>query len=266
VSNEDDWNPRDYVGVSSQQMQWALETLQNAAFAGSENVLDVGCGDGKITASISEETTGKVLGIDRSSSMIAYAKQQHEGPSRRNLRFEIGEAETYRPTLAIDLITSFTALHWVSDHQKLLRHFSGILKKHGKLALQFPGHGNAASLIETAFEIMGSDRWRPFFTNFRFPWSFFSVEQYNHLLKQAGFIPRDVKLIGKTMSHEGAIGLRAWMKSTWLPFTERVPSGEVDGFLSAITDLYCRRFPADESDTVHTQMYRLQVIAEKSER
>jgi len=258
-----EWDPNRYVDVSNQQMQWALETLQNAALRGNEDILDVGCGDGKITASIAEITTGRVLGIDRSRTMIAYAKQTHECSDKPNLQFDIGEAETYRPQMNVHIIVSFTALHWVSDHQTLLGHFNDILADAGKLVLQFPGQGNAEPLIEVAFEIMNDSQWKPYFTDFRFPWSFFAVDQYTEWLKQAGFRPHDVKLLGKAMAHQGTQGLAAWMKATWLPFTERVPSSEHEAFLSAITDRYCRQFAPDKTGTVYTQMYRLQVIADK---
>ncbi len=264
--NPSEWNPGSYVNVSSQQMQWALETLHSAAVGGNENILDVGCGDGKITALIAEMTTGQVLGIDRSRAMIEHARETHQAPDKPNLRFDVGDAETYRPQLDIHIIASFTALHWVYDHAALLRHFNRILAGAGKLALQFPGQGNAKSLIEVAFDIMKEAPWKSYFTDFRFPWTFFAVNEYTELLRHTGFRPRSVELLGKAMAHQGASGLAAWIKATWLPFMACVPVDEHESFLLAITNRYCRQFPPDKTGTVYTQMYRLQVIADKNRR
>ncbi|MCG8478984.1 MAG: class I SAM-dependent methyltransferase, partial [Spirochaetales bacterium] len=133
------WNAEKYAGISQQQMQWALQTLGSASVAGDEDILDVGCGDGKITAAIAKITTGSVIGIDRSREMIVYATRHHRTSERDNLSFRVGHAESFFPEKLVDVITSFTALHWVSDHNHLLRHFTSILSERGTLALQFPG-------------------------------------------------------------------------------------------------------------------------------
>jgi trans-aconitate 2-methyltransferase len=46
------WNAEDYAKNSSVQLQWAQELISKLALQGYESVLDIGCGDGKITAQL----------------------------------------------------------------------------------------------------------------------------------------------------------------------------------------------------------------------
>jgi len=44
------WNPAEYARSSDAQKRWAEELPSRLDLTGSEAVLDLGCGDGKITA------------------------------------------------------------------------------------------------------------------------------------------------------------------------------------------------------------------------
>ncbi len=47
------WNPADYARHSQGQERWAKELLGLLSLKPDEDVLDIGCGDGRITAEIS---------------------------------------------------------------------------------------------------------------------------------------------------------------------------------------------------------------------
>jgi trans-aconitate methyltransferase len=46
------WDPEAYGKSSSEQKKWAEEVISKIRIKGYERVLDIGCGDGKITAHI----------------------------------------------------------------------------------------------------------------------------------------------------------------------------------------------------------------------
>ncbi|HIP38054.1 MAG TPA: SAM-dependent methyltransferase, partial [Desulfocapsa sulfexigens] len=52
--NTNKWNAKDYANNSSAQESWANELLEKLALKGNEHLLDIGCGDGKITHSIAK--------------------------------------------------------------------------------------------------------------------------------------------------------------------------------------------------------------------
>lgn len=234
-------------------MDWALGALETARLSGSENILDVGCGDGKITAGIARTTSGAVLGIGRSKEMIEFARSRHRG---FKLRFEVGEAESFDPAESRDVIASFTALHWVSDHASLLAHFNAVLAAGRRLVLQFPGKGNAAELTEVVRRVVQTERWWGYFRQFRFPWRLFSVELYTQILEDNGFVHLDVAMVPKLMHHEGRAGLAEWIAATWLPFTAALLPERREEFFNEITDRYVDRSPVDQRGSVVTGMHR----------
>ena len=61
-----------YSKNSNIQWIWATETINNYSWNGNECVLDVGCGDGKITAFIAKDKmpNGLIVGLDISQNII----------------------------------------------------------------------------------------------------------------------------------------------------------------------------------------------------
>ena len=50
------WNPVDYAKNSDAQLKWAQELRNNIDLQKYKSILDVGCGDGKITADFAATT------------------------------------------------------------------------------------------------------------------------------------------------------------------------------------------------------------------
>ncbi|HEY4416446.1 MAG TPA: class I SAM-dependent methyltransferase, partial [Verrucomicrobiae bacterium] len=71
------WNAADYAANSAVQYDWARELIATLDLRGDEQLLDVGCGDGKITAEIARALPrGSVIGTDVSPEMIAFARKK----------------------------------------------------------------------------------------------------------------------------------------------------------------------------------------------
>jgi len=257
------WNPGRYAKASTHQQTWARETLASVRLEGVENILDVGCGDGKVTAALSSQTSGRVVGIDKSAEMVSYAREHHESGARGNLFFEIGEAESFRVVDPFDIITSFSALHWVADHPRMLKNFYSLLRPGGRLVLQFGGKNNAADIINVALKMIASKRWSSYYTEFKFPWHFHGPLEYRDWLITAGFSPLSVELVPKDMIHEGLPELTAWIETTWLPFLEALPEVERGVFVKAVAHAYEKNYPPDAQGRLHTKMFRLQILAER---
>jgi trans-aconitate methyltransferase len=128
------------------------------------------------------------------------------------------------------------------------------------------GKGNAQDVLAVIEEYISEEDCKPYFKNFSFPYGFYGPEQYKTWLKDTGFIPERVELIPKDMTLAGKDGLADWIRTTWLPFTERVPAALRDTFISEIVDRYVAAYPLDSKGNAHVKMTRLEVQATKLTR
>lgn len=111
-------------------------------------VIDIGCGNGRVTQELKKMFNGKVLGIDSSESMIKVAKQDYP-----DLDFKVDDGEKLATVedKTISLLTSFCALHWF-DYEKATISFDRVLKEGGELALLFGGHTTSDKLVASIEE------------------------------------------------------------------------------------------------------------------
>jgi trans-aconitate 2-methyltransferase len=104
----------------------------------TERVLDISCGDGRITAEIARRLgSGSVLGIEPSTRMIDFAKAHFADHTYPNLAFAVGDATALPFRREFDLVVSFNALHWVRDQNAALRGIREALKPTGRAFLEF---------------------------------------------------------------------------------------------------------------------------------
>ena len=215
------WNPQDYAKNSEGQLQWARELRSRLSLNGSESVLDVGCGDGKITADFAQALAhGQVIGIDRSPEMIAYASVTY---SIQNLSFACVDARSLTFSNQFDLIFSNAVLHWVDNHPAFLQGASRALKSNGRLITSCGGAGDAIDILAAFAETVTHDPWCAYFPTFHNPYYFYSTAEYEPWLKAAGLTIDRLELVPKDMTHSGEAGLAGWLRTAWIPFTQSVP-------------------------------------------
>jgi len=124
-----EWNAVGYSEISSLQEAMAEEQLALLDLAGTERILDVGCGDGKITAKIAARLPrGSTLGVDPSREMIAFASSHFGAPAHPNLHFDVADVRRLPYRNQFDLVVSFNALHWVTQQDEALRSIREALK------------------------------------------------------------------------------------------------------------------------------------------
>jgi trans-aconitate 2-methyltransferase len=138
---------------------------------------------------------------------------------------------------------------------------SRALRPGGRLIFQMGGRGNAADLVEVLDELVGQARWRSYFTDFEFPYGFYGTEEYGDWLEAAGLEARRIELVAKDLSHPGQEGFEGWFRTTWLPFTERVPQDQRAVFIDAVVGGYLMAHPPDAGGATHLGMVRLEVEA-----
>lgn len=258
------WNPTDYAASSSTQAVWAKEMIDRLSLRGDEHILDVGCGDGRLTELLARAVPrGRVVGCDAAPEMIAHARQQHR---RRNLEFTLADARELRLPGAFDVLFSNAALHWVDDHRAFLRAAAKVLRPGGRLMISCGGRGNAAEVFVALRSVLRRMEWRECFRQMQAEYFFHSAAEYDAWLPAAGFRAARVCLAAKDAAHPGREGFAAWFRTTWLPYTQRVPEARRADFVNAVTDRYLAKHPPAAAGTVHVRMVRLEIEATRVEQ
>jgi trans-aconitate methyltransferase len=258
------WNPEEYAKHSSAQLAWARELIARLELRGDESVLDVGSGDGKVTAEIAAALPrGRVVGIDASREMVEFARAHYEEAKFPNLEFVSMDARQIELNRRFDIVFSNAALHWIEDHPAVLNGLGRAMRPGGRLIVSCGGRGNAVEILEAVRDVMTKDRWRKYFDAFAFPYHFYGPEEYSRWLPEAGFSPLRVELVPKDTPHPGAEGLAGWLRTTWHPFTEQVPDLAREEMIQEVVGTYLDRFPPDAAGDVYVKMVRLEVEALK---
>ena len=259
------WDAEDYAKHSSAQLGWARELISKLNLNGDENILDIGCGDGKVTAEIAANVpNGSVVGVDNSESMIDLAETNYPATKYPNLSFQLADAQKLPFEQKFEVVFSNAALHWVIDHIPVLEGIYKSLRPGGRILLQMGGQGNAASVISVLDEVKAEAEWCSYFKDFEFPYGFHCPKDYKRWLKYSGFNPIRVELFTKDMIHEGRSGLAGWIRTIWLPYTQRIPKQKREVFVDEIVNRYIQKNPPDSEGKIYVKMVRLEVEAIKN--
>lgn len=258
------WNPADYEKSSSAQYGWAMALISELELCGDERILDIGCGDGRISAHLAGMVPdGSVLGVDLSPDMVGFAARKHAGQG--NLSFQVRDASFLPFRDQFDLVVSFACLHWIEDQLPVLSSVRQSLVQGGRFLMQCGGRGNAARILELTGEIINGPPWKEYFSGFSFPYHFYGPDEYSTWLEEAGLLPLRAELKAKDMVHLGQAGLEGIIRNTWLPYTQRLPAPLQGQFVTEIAERYLERYPLDKKGQAHVQMMRLEVLAKKPE-
>ncbi|MBP1148313.1 class I SAM-dependent methyltransferase [Methylocaldum sp. RMAD-M] len=258
------WNPEDYARHSAGQEAWARELLSGLNLRPDDRVLDIGCGDGRITAELAQRVPfGGVVGVDLSEDMIGYAARRFPASDYPNLEFRQADARTLPFDEEFTVVYSNAALHWVRDHEPVLAGIARALKPGGRCRMEMGGRGSAAALI-AAFEAVADDPvWRENFERFEPTFGFHDAESYRRWLGEAGLDAERVRLTDKDMAHADREAFIGWLRTAWHPYTSRVPAERRGLFIDVVAERYLAGNPPDTAGRVHVAMVRLQVEAKK---
>lgn len=227
------WNPSQYEKFRAERLAPFGDLLALlaglGAFAEAPRVIDLGCGNGEITALLYDALSASSgLGLDSSAEMLAQSGA-HTRPglsfAQRDLRDALGELGSY------DVVFSHAALQWVPEGEATFRRLLSGMKPGARLAVQVPkneahpSHALAAALAQE----------EPFASHFRgFSRASYALplERYAELLHQHEF--SQVSCLEKIYVHrlESADAVVEWVKGTLLlAYLGRLPEALHEAFL-----------------------------------
>lgn len=154
-ADADTWDPAQYGRFAAERDLPYFDLLALVEPPTAPRVVDLGCGDGRLT-SVAHDRLGAstTLGVDSSPSMLAGAPAGVDG-----LSFEQGDIHAWTADGAYDVVMSNSALHWVSDHEAVLARWRAAVRDGGQLAVQLPANADHTShtLLGEITDEMGID-------------------------------------------------------------------------------------------------------------
>lgn len=234
-----DFDGEKYKKASKHQKEWGNRLIGQLRLKGNESILDLGCGDGVLTEQLSFLVpNGHVLGIDASAGMIQTAKQF----SRNNLEFHQMDIRDMSYADEFDVIFSNAALHWLRDHNSLLRSAYHALKPGGILLWNFAGSGSCLNFFETVRQIMAEENYQQYFKNFEWPWFMPCKTEYEELAASEEFREFSVteEMADRTFADAGEM-IRWIDQPSLVPFIQRVPEEKKEAFRTEVIEEMLRK-------------------------
>ncbi len=253
-----EWDAADYERISGLQQAMAEEVLALLDFEGAERILDVGCGNGKITAEIAARVPdGSVLGVDPSHEMITFASSHYGAAAYPDLRFEIADARSLPYREEFDVVVSFNALHWIRQQDEALQSIYAAMKPGARAQLRLVCKGERRSLEHVIEQTCFSPRWAQYYQGFHQPYLHLTPEQYSELAERNGLQVTHVETEDKSWDFKSRSAFEAFGEVTFVEWTRLLPAEEELNFTADVLDRYrqvaCER-PGEENTFKFYQM------------
>lgn len=252
-----EWNAQSYRERSSLQQAMAAEVLQSLDLSSAKHILDVGCGDGRITQEIARRApAGQIVGVDASSNMIELASQK----AAPNLRFQVADARSLPFRHDFDLVVSFNAIHWIHEQKLALTSIHDSLQAGGRAHLRLVPMGSRKSIETVLEETRSAPEWSQYFDGFRDPYMRLMPDQYRSLAEEAGFQVEDLQTELKAWDFGTRAEFLAFGSVTMVEWTKRVPEELREAFVNDVLDRY-RRVAADSPSEENTfKFYQMTIV------
>jgi trans-aconitate 2-methyltransferase len=252
-----EWNAGGYTQIGSLQEAMAAEVLALLSLRGDERVLDLGCGNGKVTAQIAARVPdGSVVGVDASTEMIGFATEKF---SRRNLRFETCDIRQLAYHEEFDVVVSFNALHWIPDQEIALRAIRAAMKPEAMAQLRLVPDGERNSLEMVLEETRKAERWARYYESFRDPYLHLKPEQYSALCERNGLRVTNLHVSDISWDFGSRAGFEAFGAVTFVEWSKRLPQSECQAFVDDVLQRY-----AEVIGDGHTfRFYQMDVTANR---
>ncbi len=188
-----------------------------------ERILDVGCGDGVLSADLAR-SGATMVGVDSSPNFVAACQA-------KGLDARLMSGEDLAFNEEFDAVFSNAALHWMPNAAQVAQGVVRALKPGGRFVAEFGGHGNVAAIC-TAMRAVGMRRGGDLaLAN---PWYFPAPAVYQAVLENAGLTVKRIGLYPRPTILP--TGMAEWLKLFRKPFFEQF-AGEEDAALAETVEL-----------------------------
>ena len=146
-----EWNAKVYDELPLPHVAWGKRTIERLNLAGTERVLDAGCGTGRDAEELLRRFPDvELVGIDGSSQMVEQARERFADRPAERASFHVRDLEQPLDLEgSFDAVMSVACFHWIADHDALFANLAEVMRPGARLASDSGGEGNIA-IVEAA--------------------------------------------------------------------------------------------------------------------
>ncbi len=216
------WNADEYTRHAAFVAELTADVLSLLDPKPGESILDLGCGDGRLTAHL-QELGCEVLGVDGSPAMI-------EKAALLAVPALVMDGHDLTFDQEFDAVFSNAALHWMTRPEKVIDGVQRALKPGGRFVAEFGGAGNTnkiMSAISRTMKTLGHPE-------FQLPWYFPTTDEYASLLENKNFKVERIELVERPTPLES--GMQKWLELFTGGITKSLSETERQKFLEAVCE------------------------------
>jgi trans-aconitate 2-methyltransferase len=235
-----EWDSAAYHRLSDPQLGWALKVINRLELLApppEAQILDAGCGTGRVTAELLLRfPQAQVVAVDASENMIADARRTLQDFGSR-VSVERRDLLDIPHSDAFDVVFSTAVFHWIKDHDRLFAVLFRALKSGGFLMAQCGGGPNLKRVRDRVQRLIESETFSRYFQDWQRVWEYPGPELTEERLLRAGFE-----------------GVSCWLEASPVPLNE---AGHYGDFLSAvILHPYLERLPVQLQTELRDHLVR----------
>jgi trans-aconitate methyltransferase len=209
MENPQSWDPDRYARNARFVSDLGMPVVELLAAQPGERILDLGCGDGALTAKLVAMGC-EVVGVDASEPQI-------RGARAMGLDAQVMDGERLTFSNEFDAVFSNAALHWMRHPDAVIAGVKRALKQRGRFVAEMGGH-RCVEKIRTA--LVDALNRRGLDGEGAAPWYFPTVEEYSDRLIKGGFAIRYIALIPRPTPLPGDIS--GWLETFAENFTSKL--------------------------------------------
>ena len=269
---KDHWTHEAYSASASFVPELTLKIFNWLQPTDSDIILDLGCGDGPLTAKIKEQSAS-VEGFDASANLINAAQKMYSAVS--NLTWHVQDCRYLEASQAVKhgtytKVFSNAALHWIlrdpDTRISVLRAAYKALRPGGVFVFEMGGAGNVAEIHTALLAALVHQGLSIEAARAASPWFFPSEKLMQQMLQEVGFHVEksEIEYRPTKATAEKDGGLEGWVRLMGANFLEALDSTEKrEAAVKEVCDLLQSVMTHEEDGSMWLGYVRLRVLAKK---
>lgn len=209
IKEAQSWSAEGYARNARFVADLGQPVLELLAPKPGERILDLGCGDGALTAKL-VQAGATVVGADSSAELVAAARAL-------GLDARIADGQALSFAAEFDAVFSNAALHWMRRPDAVIAGVGRALKPGGRFVGEFGGHGNVAAIVTALVAALNA---RGLDGASRVPWFFPTPAEYAAKLEARGFRVDSIGLVPRPTPLP--TGMRGWLDTFANPLLDGI--------------------------------------------